>query len=118
VDWALSVVDDGAVVLESVVEDELSEEDDEELESELEPVLAVLVLVVPAVPLDEVELCVEPGRKAARATAPATPETPTTEVTAFIRARSRRRVRCGWSGIAVLRPLGSADHCLHYRRTP
>jgi hypothetical protein len=74
------------------------------------------VLVVVAEPLDVEEL-VDPGRIAARATAPATPETPTTEVTAFMRARSRRRLRCGWSNIGLaLRPLGSAACFFNYLR--
>jgi hypothetical protein len=47
------------------------------------------------------EPCVDPGKVIANATAPAIPETPTAEVTAFIRARSRRRSRFGWSGIAL-----------------
>lgn len=86
----------------------------------VEPLLPLLVVVSLLVPLllvvlcdvlpdddvddDEVELvelCVDPGNTTARATAPATPETPTTEVMAFTRARSRRLVRFGWSNIAA-----------------
>jgi hypothetical protein len=87
------VVDCGAVV---VVVVELFEE--ELLEPEVAPVVGLLVVVV-FVEADFVELCVDPGRTTARATAPATPDTPTAEVTAFMRARSRRRLRCGWSGM-------------------
>ena len=83
----------------------------------LEPLLPLLVVVSSLVPLllvvlcdvlpdddDEEELdelCVDPGNTTARATAPATPETPTMEVMAFSRARSRRLVRFGWSNIAA-----------------
>jgi hypothetical protein len=66
--------------------------------------LVVLCDVLPDDDDDEVELdelCVDPGNATARATAPATPETPTTEVMAFTRARSRRLVRFGWSNIAA-----------------
>ena len=62
---------------------------------------------------EDVELCVDPGRFIARARAPATPETPTAEVTRFIRARSRLRALFGCSDnagcTAALRPLGSLD---------
>lgn len=67
----------------------------------------------------DVELWVDPGRFTARASAPATPETPTAEVTRFIRARSRLRALFGCSDsadfsdnarcTAALRPLGSLD---------
>jgi hypothetical protein len=70
--------------------------------------LPLLLVVLCDVPPDDdddevelVELCVDPGNATARATAPATPETPTTEVMAFTRARSRRLVRFGWSNIAA-----------------
>ncbi|HEU5355650.1 MAG TPA: hypothetical protein VFU65_14360 [Actinocrinis sp.] len=93
--WAFWLVDCGAwlvepllplsvVVLCDVPPDD-DDEDDDEVEDEVE--LA--------------ELCVDPGSATARATAPATPETPTTEVMAFTRARSRRLVRFGWSNIAA-----------------
>jgi len=81
----------------------------------------VLCVVLPDDEDDEEELeldvlCVEPGSATARATAPAIPETPTTEVMAFTRARSRRRVRFGWSNIAAP-SAWSADRCriaVHY----
>jgi hypothetical protein len=82
----------------------------DEPEFELDPELFEFVfefvfafVVVLVLPVDDV-LCAEPGRTAARATAPATPVTPTAAVTAFIRARSRRRLRCGWSNIAGSAP--------------
>jgi hypothetical protein len=87
----------------------------------------LLSVVVCVVPLDEDdvalldeddevveldELCVDPGSATARATAPATPEIPTAEVTAFTRARLRRRVRFGWSNIGCCAPSArSADRC-------
>jgi hypothetical protein len=92
---AVDVVDCGAVVVVVVVE--LFEE--ELLEPEVALVVGLLVVVVVFAEADFVELCVDPGRTTARATAPATPDTPTAEVTAFMRARSRRRLRCGWSGM-------------------
>jgi hypothetical protein len=58
-------------------------------------------------PVDDDEaLCVDPGRFTARASAPATPETPTAEVTTFIRVRSRLRALLGCSDIAGT-PSGS-----------
>ena len=67
--------------------------------------------VVVVVDDDDEDEDVDPGRFKARARAPATPETPTAEVTRFIRARSRLRALFGCSDnagcTAALRPLGS-----------
>jgi hypothetical protein len=49
---------------------------------------------------DDEALCVDPGRFSARASAPATPETPTADVTTFIRVRSRLRALLGCWDIA------------------
>ena len=81
------MVDCGAAVVGVVVVLLLLEPSDEEAPDEPVEVLDVDVLC-------------DPGRTTASATAPATPEMPTADVTAFIRARSRRRLRCGWSNIA------------------
>jgi hypothetical protein len=123
---AVEVVDCGVVVVVVVVLLPLFEEEVLEAEGELpdelldpELLLVVAVLVAVAVvlePVDFVELLVEPGSTTARATAPATPDTPTAEVTAFIRARSRRRLRCGWSAMGYSVQWGPLFAGLHYSR--
>jgi hypothetical protein len=99
VTWAFWLVDCGAWLVELLLPP---------LSVVVSPVVPLLLValcdVLPDEEDDEVELdelCVDPGSATARATAPATPETPTTEVMAFTRARSRRLVRFGWSNIAA-----------------